>query len=637
MEEAFTYLRRKGGRPRDIGKKTYQDRKNPFSAAAGAKVKLERPRKRNMIDIEQGALHVVINIPEAAAIAPDDLRSKQQEQEQQTPGPDHRFKVPDPVFPQVPTTAQKEEVENIELNSLEESSLVKLKRKIRLKLLADEARKSLAKKAELATLEDDIPFPVTRSAAKNAAAVAAAATASQPSPVKPQGLNKKEDKAAIAPSTPSSSTSKGRIVNLSSDSEDESKDAPAAEVKTPDKDPPRGNSYTHGGGYLRAFNPFHYPVDSIDSSLKEMPTTIAAAVAAVAGPRRPGRPPKKVSACSELPAGRNLPDSLSSLVKMLKKGAAAADDGPSKLRQKEVDSEDSVLEYEQERADNIRKNKEFLAQLGLSSTLQGITPVVGSRRGRKPGSKNHRPAANEFYEKHHNIEEILLRNREILERRAATLASPGGKRHRLSDSYNSCEDANEEDEDQDLLSDQVIGAKRQKKNHGPSKQALKEQLEQQQSVEPRVETRGRKPRRQLSFKTSTSGKTSKEMPRAGRRRSIPSSVVNGLTASNKELIRFVQEQMASAATSLPRSLLQASGVDTDACDNSDQDSENPLNDTFHREDDSPSINGESGRKRKDTWLTMIPFETPKHLTSYRGMRFCAVTNTNSNDWESSPN
>ncbi|KAL3681847.1 hypothetical protein R1sor_024803 [Riccia sorocarpa] len=604
MEERLPSFGREEWRLRDIRSKSYQDGKDLLSSAAvSPQVKLE-PGGREIIDSQKGVLHVVINIPGANALVPDDVISIQQQKQQQRTSNlrlDDRSKASDPVFSQVLNPAEKEECQKIEFMSVENSSLVKLKRKIRLRLLAEETRNSAAKKAELVALQDDIRFPVTRSAAKHAAAEAA----------KQQGLSKKEeDKHAAASFIPSSSTTpKNRTVNFSSESEDEGEGhAPAAGVKTPDEDPRRENGYNHGIGFETVFKSFHSPVDSRDSPLSDMSTIIAATVAAVPGSRRLGRPPKKVIACSKLSAGRKVPDSVSSLVKMLRREAAvSADDSSSKLRKNEtVGSDDSVLEYEQERADNIRKNKEFLAQLGLSSTLHGMTSVK-SGRGRKPGSKNRRtPAAEEFYKKHHNIEENVLRNRVILERRAAALASLAvGKRSRLSDSDSEDEDDEDEQEDQSLVSDSTLGVdgKGQKRNPRSMKQTIYEQLQ-----------RGRKPRKQLSFQPSPSGKHTREMetlPQGGRRRSIPASVINGLTASNKELIKFVQELMRSAASSFPRSLLESSGVENPAYAHSEEEPENPPRDTSHQENDSQGINDDSRRKRKDTWLTSIPFETPK--------------------------
>ncbi|KAL3698034.1 hypothetical protein R1sor_012110 [Riccia sorocarpa] len=612
MEETFPTFSREERRPRWIESKSYQDGKDLLSAAAVApQVKLE-PSGEKTIDLQKGVLHVVINIPEAdALVVPDDLKSIQQQQ--RTSDMDDRSKALVPVFPQVLTPAEKEECQNIELMSLENSSLVKLKRKIRLRLLAEEARNSAAKKAGLVALQDDIPFPVTRSAAKHAAAVAAAAEAAKHQ----HGLSKKEEDKPI-PSR--STTPKNRVVYLSSESEDEGEGhAPAAGVKTPDEDLRRENGYNHGIDFETVFKSFHSPGDSRNSPLDDMSDTTAATVAAVPGPkRRPGRPPKTVSTCSNLPAGRKVPDSVSSLVKMLRKEAAvSADDSSSKRRKNEtVGSDDSVLEYEQERADNIRKNKEFLAQVGLSSTLNGMAPVK-SGRGRKPGSKNRRTIAKEFYEKHHNVEEIMLQNREILERRAAALASlAGGKRSRLSDSDSEDEDDEDEQEDQSLVSDSTLGAdgKRQKRNPRSSKQKILEQLELHKPVESRAKTRLRKSKKQLSFQPSPSGKHTREMeklPQVGRRRSIPASVINGLTASNKELIKLVQELMGSAASSFPKSLLESSGVEIPACDNSEEEPETPPKDITHQEDDSQVIIDDSRRKRKDTWLTCIPFETPK--------------------------
>ncbi|KAL3679826.1 hypothetical protein R1sor_022782 [Riccia sorocarpa] len=123
--------------------------------------------------------------------------------------------------------------------------------------------------------------------------------------------------------------------------------------------------------------------------------------------------------------------------------------------------------------------------------------------------------------------------------------------------------------------------------------------------------RGRKPRKQLSFQPSPSRKHTREMetlPQAGRRSSIPASVINGLTASNKKLIKFVQELMSSAASSFSKSLLESSSVENPAYDNSEEEPEDPPKDTSHQENDSEGISDDSRRKRKDT---TIPFETPK--------------------------
>ncbi|KAG6541477.1 hypothetical protein Mapa_017151 [Marchantia paleacea] len=353
---------------------------------------------------------------------------------------------------------------------------------------------------------------------------------------------------------------------------------------------------------------------------------------------------------------------------MLNKGSAAAaavggDEVPLKVRRnnfrstlrerREAETQDSALEYEQERADNIRRNKEFLAQLGLSSTLHSMS-AKKSNRGRIAGSKSQAAAAAaELYEnsKHHNVEEIML---QLCALRAAAAAHAhahalGTKRPRLfepSDDESDQDDEDDDDEEEEegdgdgdgeseTAAVHVIAGRRPKKNPRSSKRMLRNKNllnEQQQKKQQQQQSKSKKSKKSLSKATSSSsemsrGKSSKDMmiasknnPRAGRRRTIPSAVIHGLTSSNQELIRFVSELITSASHSLPPTLLGSNacaaaaghdGHDSDQSARRDNDSDRGDYYTSHDDDSPRGPGGDSARKRKDTWLTMIPFETPK--------------------------
>ncbi|BBN15814.1 hypothetical protein MPTK1_7g01080 [Marchantia polymorpha subsp. ruderalis] len=679
----------------------------------GTKVKSEPPEDDCR---ERGLPRVAVDGAEGRAAEAEDVKIK-------PPGPEDRVssKVQDAIPPCVDgvgsssnnidssiNVVHKEELENIELNSLGESSLAKLKRRIRLRLLAEEARNSIARKAELAAVEDAISIPSSR--------ITTRTRSSELSSRAPNNNYPHDEKPVIAPAPAPALPlkSRNRIVNLSSESEDENpiprktESEPSQLVVEKDHPPAAAsaeNSYFEA--LQRLLGPLLSAVGPTDSS-----TSMSAAEAAAA--RKPGRPARRS------PRGSKATESVSSLVNILKKrsaaaaaAAAAGDEGRpkrsnrrSKPRERERErreasgTQDSALEYEQERADNIRRNKEFLAQLGLSSTLHSMSAKRKSKRGRLAGSKSQAAAAaaaaEELYEnsKHHNVEEIML---QLCALRAAAAAAQaqaqaqsqalGIKRPRLFDPSDNegdedddeyVEDDDDEDEDEDGEEEEeeeedeedeedeeghgegdgdgesetaavhASAGRRPKKNPQSRKRTSRDRNLRNEKQKKQKNSKSKKSTKSSSKATSSSSemsrgglKSSKDTttiavgksnnPRAGRRTTIPSAVLHGLTSSNQELIRFVSELMSSASHFLPPTLLDTNASPAAAAaaaaghddsvrsarrdDDSDRENYNTSHDDDDDDDDdddSPrGLGGDSGRKRKDTWLTMIPFETPK--------------------------